>query len=205
MEIGNFYFVMLSRKNQFLVIAGIAIFIVFLTWSFVSAFLPQPLKIVFLDVGQGDSMLVRTPEGENVLIDGGPDKSVVYRLEKYLPWYDRTIDAMILTHPHADHVNGLIEIMKRYKVSRVISTGVVHTTPEYLEWLELIKKQKIPAEVFKKGDGLDFGNNVNLTTLYPFKNLVGERVEDLNNTSLVFLLQTPKAKILLMGDAQEEI
>ena len=192
-------------KNKFLVFGGIfAIFAVIL-WSLASAVLPQPFKIAFLDVGQGDSILIRTREGKNVLIDGGPDKIVLYKLEKYLPWYDRNIDAMILTHPHADHLIGLIETAKRYDVKRIISTGVVHTTPEYLEWLNLIKEKKIPAESFKKGDRLMLDNGISLTALWPEILLVGERVDDLNNSSLAILLQTPNEKILLMGDAQEEI
>jgi len=192
-------------KNKFLVFGGIfAIFAVIL-WSLASAVFPQPFKIAFLDVGQGDSILIRTREGKNVLIDGGPDKTILYKLEKYLPWYDRNIDAMILTHPHADHLIGLIETAKRYDVKRIISTGVVHTTPEYLEWLNLIKEKKIPAEPFKKGDRLMLDDDISLTALWPEISLVGERADDLNNSSLALLLQTPNEKILLMGDAQEEI
>lgn len=192
-------------KNKFLVIGGIFVLAAVILWSLASAVLPQPFKIVFLDVGQGDSILIRTGEGKNVLIDGGPDKTVLYKLEKYLPWYDRTIDAMILTHPHADHLIGLIEAAKRYEVKRIISTGIVHTTPEYLEWLDLIKAKNISAEPFKKGDRIAIDDDVNLTALSPEKSLVGERVEDLNNSSLALLLQTPNEKILLMGDAGEPI
>src|SRR3989338_1747283 len=192
-------------KNKFLVFGGIfAIFAVIL-WSLASAVLPQPFKISFLDDGQGDSILNRTREGKNVLIDGGPDKTILYKLEKYLPWYDRNIDAMILTHPHADHLIGLIETAKRYKVERIVSTGVIHTTPEYLEWLNLIKEKKIPAEPFKKGDRLMLDNGISLTALWPEISLVGERVDDLNNSSLALLLQTPNEKILLMGDAGEPV
>ena len=192
-------------KNKFLVFGGIfAIFAVIL-WSLASAVLPQPFKIAFLDVGQGDSILIRTREGKNVLIDGGPDKTVLYKLEKYLPWYDRNIDAMILTHPHADHLIGLIETAKRYKVERIVSTGVIHTTPEYLEWLNLIKEKKIPAEPFKKGDRLMLDNGISLTALWPEISLVGERADDLNNSSLALLLQTPNEKIILMGDAGEPV
>src|SRR3989338_3445862 len=162
-------------KNKFLVFGGIfAIFAVIL-WSLVSAVSPQPFKIAFLDVGQGDSILIRTREGKNVLIDGGPDKTVLYKLEKYLPWYDRNIDAMILTHPHADHLIGLIETMKRYKVERIVSTGVVHTTPEYLEWLNLIKAKKIPTEPFKKGDRMAIGDRIDLIALSPERSMAGEQ------------------------------
>ena len=192
-------------KNKFLVFCGIIAVVAVILWSLATAVLPQPFKIAFLDVGQGDSILIRTGEGKNVLIDGGPDKTVLYKLEQYLPWYDRSIDAMILTHPHADHLIGLIETMKRYNVERIISTGVVHTTPEYLEWLNLIKTKNIPTEVFKKGDRMAIGDGIDLIALSPEKSMMGERVEDLNNSSLVLLLQTSSEKILLMGDAEDPI
>ncbi len=156
-------------------------------------------------MGQGDAILVRTQGGQNVLIDGGPDRSIVYKLEKALPWYDRTVDIMILTHPHADHVTGLIEVAKRYHVGRVISTGMAHTTPEYLEWLDLLKKKKQTAAVFQEGDTITLDHDAKLTALAPPKSMDLEHVKDLNDTSLVFLLETPRTKILLTGDAQELI
>ena len=116
-------------KNKFLILGGIAIIAAIISWNVALVIFPQPFKIAFLDVGQGDSILIRTREGKNVLIDGGPDKTILYKLEKYLPWYDRNIDAMILTHPHADHLIGLIETANLDKVERIVSTGVIHTTP----------------------------------------------------------------------------
>src|SRR3989344_2938520 len=108
-----------NKRNQLLFFAGFISLLGFLLWSAVSAIIPHALQIFFFDVGQGDGILVRTVNGQNVLIDGGPDRSIVYKLEKALPWYDRTIDVVILTHPHADHVAGLIEVAKRYNIGRV--------------------------------------------------------------------------------------
>ncbi|MBU2235516.1 MBL fold metallo-hydrolase, partial [Patescibacteria group bacterium] len=74
------------------------------------------LKIYFLDVGQGDAILIRTPDNQDILIDGGPGNRVVDEIGKFLPFYDRDIEMMILTHAHSDHVSGLVEVLKRYEV-----------------------------------------------------------------------------------------
>lgn len=177
----------------------------FLLWSLVSVLTMHAFRVHFFDVGQGDAILVRTEGGQNILIDGGPDRSIVYKLEKVLPWYDRTIDVMVLTHPHADHVAGLIEVAKRYHVARVVSTGMAHTTPEYLAWLDLLKKKKLAAASFKEGDTLMLDHRAKLTALAPPKNMNLGQVKDLNDTSLVLFVETPNIKILLTGDAQELI
>ncbi|MBU1146028.1 MBL fold metallo-hydrolase, partial [Patescibacteria group bacterium] len=72
------------------------------------------LEVDFFDVGQGDAILIKTPEHQRILIDGGPTNAVVEKLGENMPFYDREIDLMILTHPHADHLVGLIEVLKRY-------------------------------------------------------------------------------------------
>src|SRR3989344_5668011 len=74
------------------------------------------LKFYLLDVGQGDAIFIETPSGNQILIDGGPDKSVLRELGEVMPFYDRTIDLVILTHPHLDHAGGLVEVLKNYEV-----------------------------------------------------------------------------------------
>ena len=101
------------------------------------------LEVTFCDVGQGDAALVRTPQNQKIVIDGGPDDSVLACLGQALPFYDRKIDLVLLSHPHADHVSGLIEVLRRYQVSEVMGTGVIYTTNEYLEFLRQIQEQKI--------------------------------------------------------------
>ena len=73
-------------------------------------------KVVMCDVGQGDAILIRTPKGKTFLFDGGPDKAVLECLSDHMPFWERTIEGVILSHPHADHLNGLIEVLKRYQV-----------------------------------------------------------------------------------------
>lgn len=108
------------------------------------------LEVYFFDVGQGDGSLIKFGDYE-ALIDGGPSAKIVQKLGEVMPFYDRDLELMILTHPHADHITGQIEVLRRYNVKKVIYTGVAHTTDEYLSWLQEIKKQNIPMEIAKVG------------------------------------------------------
>lgn len=163
------------------------------------------LQVAFLDVGQGDSILIRTPEEQNVLIDGGPDDSVLYELDQIVPFYDRNIDVMVLTHPHADHVDGLVELVKDYEVQEIYYTGVSHTAPGYIEWLELIQQKQIPLNIVTQPMALDFGNHIKLEFLYPAnQDFTGIEVENLNNTSIVNRLTYGNVSFLFTGDAEIE-
>jgi competence protein ComEC len=164
----------------------------------------KPLEVDFLDIGQGDSILIKTPFGQNILIDGGPDNSVIRRLGENLPFWDRTIDLMILTHPHDDHVSGLVEVLQRYQVKKILYSGVNHTSPSYLAWLAEIKKRKISVVIVNRQQIINLGPNCRLEILSPRQNLVAKTVENLNNTSIVARLVYQQAKFLFTGDAEKE-
>jgi len=102
------------------------------------------LEVYFLDVGQGDAILIRNSFGQNILIDGGPDELILEKIGRILPYTDRQIDVMILTHPHADHLIGLIAVLKRYQVDNVIYTGANYSNASYRYFRELIS-QKVPG------------------------------------------------------------
>jgi competence protein ComEC len=159
----------------------------------------------FLDVGQGDSILIKTQFGQNILIDGGPDNSVLGELGKKLSWWDRKIDLMILTHPHDDHVMGLIGVLQRYKVEKILYTGVTHTAPNYIKWLETVRDQKIPMVIIDRPQTINFGTDCDLDILYPNKPMLGQTISNLNNSSIVSLLNCSEKKFLFMGDAEVEV
>lgn len=158
------------------------------------------LQVIFFDVGQGDSVLIRTPSKNNILIDGGEDATVLYKLGKYLPFYDKTIDLMILTHPHSDHVGGLVSVLKRYKVKNVLGAGVVHTSPDYLEWLKIIKEKKINFIKVGGDKKIKFSPNIELEILYPQKDISQNSFKDLNSSSVVSKLTFEKISFLFAGD-----
>lgn len=161
------------------------------------------LHIFVLDVGQGDSILLNLPTGEHILVDGGPDEKVLSELPKHMPFYEHTIDAMILTHPHADHMNGLIEVLKRYTVKQVLLTGVSYSNPAYKIFLEEIAVQH-SALLFATNEH-DFQiSNLVLDLLYPPRPLQGQEFANLNNSSIVFRLLFGKTKYFFSGDLELE-
>ncbi len=165
----------------------------------------ERLQVYFLDVGQGDSIYIRTPGEQDILIDGGPDKSVLNQLGEVMPFWDREIDVMILTHPHSDHVTGLVEVLRRYSVKQIYYTGALHTAPDYLAWLEEIKKQNLDLKIVEHPFEIDFGNEVKLQFLFPQKSLLNQKMEELNNSSIVNKLVYKNVSFLFMGDVEEPV
>mgnify|MGYP001618356405 CR=1 FL=1 len=104
----------MRSKLLFSLISGVLL-LIFAIYQFIS-FSDKKLHIVFCSVGQGDAILIRTPEGSDILVDGGPDESVSNCLSRHMPLWDRTIEVVYLTHPDADHLTGLIQVIKTYNV-----------------------------------------------------------------------------------------
>lgn len=163
------------------------------------------MEVHYLDVGQGDAIYIRTPNEIDVLIDGGPDKTVLSELGAVMPYWDRDIDIMILTHPHSDHVTGLIEVLRRYEVKQIYYTGVLHTAPDYLAWLEEIKKQEIPLSIVSSRFDIDLGEESKLEFLWPQENLINKKVTELNNTSIMNKLVFGEVSFLFSGDNEAEV
>ncbi|MCX6746392.1 MAG: ComEC/Rec2 family competence protein [Candidatus Parcubacteria bacterium] len=184
-------------------ILGSALLIIFLLIAFTahSQNQRQNLEVDFLDVGQGDSILIKTPYQQNILIDGGPDNKVLSALGKNLAFYDKDIDLVVLTHPHTDHVIGLVEILRRYKVKKVLLTEVKNNSPPYLALLEEIKKQNIETD---KADGpkdIVLGQDLDLKILYPLNDISQKNFENLNDSSIVAKLIYKNESFLFTGDA----
>lgn len=182
------------------VTTGLAVLVVIL----VNAYEPHRLQVYFFDVGQGDSILIRTPDRHTILVDGGPNQNVVEKISSVLPWYDRTIDLMVLTHPHADHVNGLVAVLARYKVSRVLYTGVSYHSAMYQSWRDAIAVERSVVTVADHVGDMDVGRQTKITILYPGESLNGKTVGNLNNSSIVFRLSYNGFTALLAGDQERE-
>lgn len=132
-----------------------------LVWSVALTTPDDKLHVSFLDVGQGDAILVQTPNGQNILIDGGPDfQKINLELSKKLPFWDRTIDLVVCTQPQADHVTGLIEILQRYKVKQVLEPGVSYNSSIYQVWCNLVEEKQIKWDTARAGQEIDLGNGI---------------------------------------------
>ncbi|MFH1218797.1 MAG: MBL fold metallo-hydrolase [Candidatus Peregrinibacteria bacterium] len=161
------------------------------------------MHVWFLDVGQGDSILVKTPLGHQILVDGGPGNVVVERLGEVMPYFDGSIDMVVLTHPHADHVDGLVEVLSRYSVDSVLLTGVMDEYAGYIEFLKEIEDGGVDVYVAESGMDFRFGD-VYVDVIYPVEQIVGEEFSNLNNSSIGVVVSYGDNEILLTGDLEEE-
>ena len=159
----------------------------------------QPLEVVFFDIGQGDAIFVETPHNYQILIDGGPTSAVLEKLGNEMPFWDRTIDLIVLTHPEHDHIAGLIEVLKRYEVDFVLWTGVLRNTGEYEEWKRLIEEQDVKVKIAEIGQKI-ITPTAFFEVLHPFENLEGKEVKNTNNSSIGLRLVFEDNSFLFTGD-----
>lgn len=160
------------------------------------------LKIYFFDVGQGDAIFIEAPNGNQVLIDGGPDKTILQKLGKVMPFFDKNIDMVILTHSDADHLTGLIEVIERYEVKNVMYSNIIRESSLYHKWQELVIKEKTNLVEPIAGKIINLGNNTLISILNPDKDLSGTILNKTNNESVVMMLYYGNIRILLTGDIE---
>jgi len=198
---------MVIQKKQKIGLLAILFLATVIVWIFVFIENHQSslLAVKFLDVGQGDAEFIETPDKKQVLIDGGPDLTILEKLGRAMAFYDHYIDLIILTHPEADHLNGLIEVAKRYRIGAIITTGVVRDTEEYKQWIEIIAEKNIPIYIAKADGEIDFGNDVKMKILHPFENLIGQKISDSNNTSIIAQLDYKNFEVLFTGDIEKTV
>ena len=193
-----------NRKIIFIVLAGLSL--VNISLAALAYNLNKKsglLEVNFFDVGQGDSAFIETA-GYQILVDGGPDQSVLEKLSREIPFWDRDIDLVILTHPENDHMAGLLEVLERYKVENILWTGVVRDTAVFREWEELIKKEGARIVVAQSLLRIDL-NDSYIDILYPFKDLAGKESKDSNDTSIVARLVFGGTSFLFTGDIDKSV
>jgi competence protein ComEC len=160
------------------------------------------LKVSFLDIGQGDAIFIESPTGNQFLIDAGPGKSILNALGRVMPIYDKTIDVVLATHPDADHIGGIPEILKNYTVGEYMYNGAVGTTGVFRELDSEISKQNIKKQVARSGEIIDLGGGAYLKILYPHSDPVGK---DTNEYSIVAKLYYGNSTFLFTGDAPTDV
>lgn len=176
-----------------------------LVWSVVLTLPDDKLHVSFLDVGQGDAILIQTPNHQNIIIDGGPDpQKLNLELSKKLPFWDRTIDLMVSTQPQADHITGLVEVLKRYEVKRVLEPGVPYESPLYQEWLKLVKEKQSRYEIARAGQEIILGSGIKMEVLNPPPKLFQGTSSDVDNNGIVLKLTWNKVSFLFTADIREE-
>ncbi|HET8581387.1 MAG TPA: MBL fold metallo-hydrolase [Candidatus Paceibacterota bacterium] len=171
----------------------------YLAWP---SFQPRRLTVAFLDVGQGDAILIESPTGTTVLVDGGPGNAVLGRLPEVMPWWDRSIDMIVPTHPDADHIAGLIGVLGRYRVGRVLQSSVEGSTATWRALESAIAADHVPTMIATRGQVFDLGGGASLEVLFPDRLLPHTET---NTASIVARLVYGSTSFLLTGDSPQPI
>lgn len=165
------------------------------------------LSIIFCDVGQGDAIIIKSPQGKIITLDGGPDESFSRCLSSFLPFWHRTIDLMIVSHPHADHFVGNMAILQEYKVKAFATEDLSSDQKAYQLFLNLIQDKKVPEKVLSMQDAFSVGQ-ARIQVVGPSREFlassspggnIGERSEF---ASLILLISFGETTFLLSGDSQ---
>lgn len=192
----------MDKKNMS--VAGsliLGIFLVVSLWQVV--LVSNKTQVAFFDIGQGDASFIETTKGFQILIDGGPDSSVLEKLDMVLPWWDKTIDMVILSHPAADHVTGLIDVLRKYKVKHILWNGIEKDTMIFKEWKNAMAKEHAIVTIGTSGQRIVIQEGEcpeYFDILYPVDDITGKRFVDDNDTSVVVRFVSCKGSVLFTGD-----
>ncbi len=160
----------------------------------------KELEVIFFDIGQGDSIYIEMDRGRQVLIDGGPSSDILEKLSEEMPFYDRKIELVVLTHPDHDHLFGLIEVLKNYEVESILQTEALKDTQEFKKWEEEVEREGAKVLIAKKGQIISF-KEAFFKVLHP-----GEVLEkNVNDNSVVLKLFHGSNTFLFTGDITEKI
>lgn len=163
----------------------------------VSASASENLTVHFIDVGQGDSELLQFA-GKNVLIDAG-EQDIGPRVESYLRDHGASsLDLVVATHPHEDHIGGLLTILNDFTVGQVLDSGQTHTSQTFENYLNLIDQKNIPFSTAERGQTIDLDPSLQIEVLSPPATLFSG---DLNQNSIVLKVTYSNVSFLFMGDA----
>ena len=173
-------------------------------WAAAMAAPDGRLHVTVLDVGQGDAIFVVTPSGRQLLVDGGPDRqSLMQALGGRIPFWDRSLDVVVLTHAHQDHLEGLVETLRRYQTDLVVQPATHISSPLYAEWLEA-RASPERVLVAQAGQEIHLGDGVRMRVLGPGAVPLAGTTSDIDNNSVVLRLEYGEVSFLLTGDIYTE-
>jgi competence protein ComEC len=184
-------------------VPGLALVLILATvllWLSVTAPVSGRLTVTFLDVGQGDAILIEGPRGHRILVDGGPSgEAITAALGRRLPFYDRRIDLVVLTHPQADHLGGLPAVLRRFDVGAVLASPIEADSAAYRAFRDAVRESLLPYHEALPGHAVDLGGGARLNVLS-----APPDGSDANEGSLVIKLTLGRAAFLLTGDIESD-
>lgn len=189
------------RRKQ-LIVFGVGCILLAMLRQEMRAWNSPPTLYVF-DVGQGDGILLSSG-GYHIVIDSGPDGKILSVLGNAMPFFDRTIDLLVLSHPHMDHVQSFPEILRRYDVAAVLMTGVDYNNPRYEEFLTLLAEEGSRIIVVDPTTDLIVGPFM-VDVLWPPPDFFGIPMKNVNDNSTALRISVTHGRsVLLTGDMEEK-
>lgn len=189
-----------SRQVAWLIVAILFATAVAL-WVAVCAATPRGVLVfAVMDVGQGDAIYIESPTGLQVVVDGGQNTAVLRELPKLMPYGDRFIDAVIATHPDADHIGGLVDLLSRYRVGMFIDPGVEKSTATARALKKKVETLHIAHRIARRGMVLDLGSGARLEILFPDYDVSTLASDNANEGGVVARLVYGESEALLMAD-----
>lgn len=207
------------KKAILIFFAGLISVVILIFFAYFS-FNDGKLHLVICNVGQGDAIFIRTASKVDILVDGGPDKKVLECLSRHMPFWDRSLDVVILTHPDADHITGLIDVIERYRISYLFTQPNPGKTQIYELFTNVLAEKKLSAKYVSRGDRFSIGGETSFKIIWPASpgtSLGGPASDEadqtnqnsskssLNRFSVITLVTHGKFSALLTGDAGSEI
>jgi len=185
------------KTRDLILFTFLSLMIIF--FIFLSTFFDQRTKIVFCNVGQGDAAYIRIANKIDVLIDAGPNKSILSCLGKYMPFWDRKIELAFLSHPNSDHYKGYIDIIDRYKIDKFITVNTTNliVSKTYKKLLQKISEKNVPILFKVAGDKIMI-NNSQFIFYWPPINFNSNNDNDFSS---IFIFKTLTFRALFTGDA----
>jgi len=190
-------------KNKLVIMIGICIVgLAAVTIYQLIRFSDKKLHVVICDVGQGDAIFIRTPTGDDILVDGGPDNSVLNCLASHMPFWDRSLEVVFLTHPDADHITGLVSVLKSYHVNQINREPKENPTLIDKEFESTVHAEQVPVRMVETGDHFSLDDGISIHVLWPSHSmsLTADGPTPSNNYSIIDELQYRGFSLLLTGD-----
>jgi competence protein ComEC len=159
-------------------------------------------RVAFFDVGQGDAILIKTRQGHRILIDGGPNNKVVEKVGQALPFWDKTIDLMVLTHADADHITGLVDVLRQFEVKNVLWNGIEKETNVFALWKEAVEAETSNVWLADSTQKIVWSQDTNeyVDVLFASK-----QAKEINDTSVITKLYYGNHSFLFSGDISKAI
>lgn len=195
--------VRVNKAIQFVLAIGVLLAVTFGASQFQAVERESNLRLWMMDVGQGDALLFDSSDGHQVLIDGGPNNTILTRLSQAMPLTDKEIELVIVSHNHADHLAGVNSVLEHYKVNEIWISGAEYDSATYRKFAALVAEKRIKTTIVTAGTTYSV-SGLSGIALFPLSEVAGTLPTNPHDASVVTFWQYGQTTVLLTGDAESE-